>query len=340
VGLVVGVWFVEKSADGMNSDLYISDMMTGNDNVCTTTRKIIEKPLPVIIMTSPFLPCIDVTNYNTERQGLDSKTLSYFKSVHAILDNAHSDEALQHLHQTVGYYDTSFDVTAISSINQIISLLESGAVQVFVTAEQLRELKDAENINPSRIVLSLEAISKGIIEETCTTLHEAVHFHNVTNIHILESYVGCRQETDGPVYITLDASQAKMALQLSKSLKEKAILIIPATLLTVSADAPQTLISAIDLLLGSTESDRPDGLITTLVMDERGTTLGLVYSSKESVAASLRTGQGVYQSRKRGLWYKGSSSGDTQELVSIGLDCDRDCLRFIVRQKGRGEYPH
>jgi len=293
----------------------------------------------VIIMTSPFLPCIDITNYTTECQGLDSKTLSYFKNVHAILDKTNIYEALGYLQQTVGLYNTSFDVTAISSIDQIISLLDSGAVQVFVTAQQLRELKDADNVKPGRIVLSVEAISKEIIEETCTTLHEAVHFHNVTNIQILESCVGCRQETDGPVYITLDASQVEMALQLSKSLKEKATLVIPATLLTVSADAPQTLISALDLLLASTESDRPDGLITTLVVDERGTTLGLVYSSKESVAASLRTGQGVYQSRKRGLWYKGSSSGDTQELVSIGLDCDRDCLCFIVRQKGRGEYP-
>ena len=45
----------------------------------------------------------------------------------------------------------------------------------------------------------------------------------------------------------------------------------------------------------------------------------------------------MYQSRKRGLWYKGASSGDTQELVRVGLDCDNDCLVFVVRQKGRGQ---
>jgi phosphoribosyl-ATP pyrophosphohydrolase/phosphoribosyl-AMP cyclohydrolase/histidinol dehydrogenase len=64
--------------------------------------------------------------------------------------------------------------------------------------------------------------------------------------------------------------------------------------------------------------------------------LGLVYSSVESVVESMRTGRGVYMSRKRGLWYKGDSSGDVQELVKISLDCDGDCLQFIVRQKGKG----
>ena len=90
------------------------------------------------------------------------------------------------------------------------------------------------------------------------------------------------------------------------------------------------------VLLANTKSDRADGLFATLVTDERGTALGLVYSSEKSVSESLRTGSGVYQSRKRGLWYKGESSGDTQELVKIGLDCDQDCLRVVVRQKGRG----
>jgi phosphoribosyl-ATP pyrophosphohydrolase/phosphoribosyl-AMP cyclohydrolase/histidinol dehydrogenase len=88
--------------------------------------------------------------------------------------------------------------------------------------------------------------------------------------------------------------------------------------------------------MANATSDRPDGLFTTLVTDERGIALGLVYSSEESVAESLKTGRGVYQSRKRGLWYKGESSGDIQELVSVSLDCDSDCLQFVVRQKGRG----
>ncbi len=45
---------------------------------------------------------------------------------------------------------------------------------------------------------------------------------------------------------------------------------------------------------------------------------------------------GVYRSRSRGLWRKGATSGATQELLRVDLDCDRDALRFTVRQAGTG----
>jgi len=80
-------------------------------------------------------------------------------------------------------------------------------------------------------------------------------------------------------------------------------------------------------------SDRPDGLFATSVVDEHGRALGLAWSSKESLREALATGTGVYHSRKRGLWRKGESSGATQELLAVALDCDRDALRFTVRQR-------
>ncbi|OZJ04302.1 hypothetical protein BZG36_02590 [Bifiguratus adelaidae] len=83
-------------------------------------------------------------------------------------------------------------------------------------------------------------------------------------------------------------------------------------------------------------SDRADGLIPTMVVDQSNTALGLVYSSVQSVAESLKIGQGVYQSRSRGLWHKGATSGATQTLVAIDFDCDADTLRFIVQQHGAG----
>jgi phosphoribosyl-ATP pyrophosphohydrolase len=83
-------------------------------------------------------------------------------------------------------------------------------------------------------------------------------------------------------------------------------------------------------------SDREDGLWPTVVCDEGGRVLGLTWSSRESLAKAFETGLGVYQSRKRGLWTKGESSGDTQRLIRVETDCDRDTLRFTVRQEGRG----
>jgi phosphoribosyl-AMP cyclohydrolase / phosphoribosyl-ATP pyrophosphohydrolase len=83
-------------------------------------------------------------------------------------------------------------------------------------------------------------------------------------------------------------------------------------------------------------SDRPDGLWPTVVVDERGTALGLCFSDLESLSAALERGAGVYHSRSRGLWIKGASSGATQELLGIDADCDRDTLRFTVRQRPPG----
>jgi phosphoribosyl-ATP pyrophosphohydrolase/phosphoribosyl-AMP cyclohydrolase len=83
-------------------------------------------------------------------------------------------------------------------------------------------------------------------------------------------------------------------------------------------------------------SDRPDGLVPTIVESARGEALGLTYSSAESLARALDTGRGVYWSRRRGLWEKGATSGATQRLVRVDLDCDRDALRFVVEQDGDG----
>lgn len=91
-----------------------------------------------------------------------------------------------------------------------------------------------------------------------------------------------------------------------------------------------------DAIAAPLRSDRPDGLVPTVVVDELGTALGLAYSDSESVRQAVSTQSGVYRSRNRGIWTKGATSGNTQELLRIDLDCDRDTLRFTVRQRGDG----
>jgi len=84
-------------------------------------------------------------------------------------------------------------------------------------------------------------------------------------------------------------------------------------------------------------SDRPDGLWPTIVTDPAGRALGLAYSNTDSLRKAIESRRGVYFSRSRsGLWNKGASSGDTQDLLAIDADCDRDTLRFTVRQHGDG----
>lgn len=77
------------------------------------------------------------------------------------------------------------------------------------------------------------------------------------------------------------------------------------------------------------------GLWPTVVADESGRALGLVWSSRESLRLAVAERRGIYWSRSRGeIWRKGETSGDTQELVAVALDCDRDALRVTVRQRG------
>ncbi|EHK40417.1 hypothetical protein TRIATDRAFT_128466 [Trichoderma atroviride IMI 206040] len=143
-----------------------------------------------------------------------------------------------------------------------------------------------------------------------------------------------------PVVSTLDLSAASEHGLLIKDFDAKAsnkcnaIPILPSTGLTTDkADSSRLLLSKV--IATYWKSDRTDGLIPTVVTDVYGIALGLAYTSEESILEALRTHTGVYQSRKRGLWVKGATSGDTQELVRIALDCDNDTLKFVVNQKGR-----
>ncbi len=81
-----------------------------------------------------------------------------------------------------------------------------------------------------------------------------------------------------------------------------------------------------------------DGAVwPTVVCDEAGRTLGLVWSTRESLARAVTERRGIYWSRsRRALWVKGETSGNTQQLLRVDLDCDRDALRFTVRQHGVG----
>jgi phosphoribosyl-ATP pyrophosphohydrolase len=80
-----------------------------------------------------------------------------------------------------------------------------------------------------------------------------------------------------------------------------------------------------------------DRLWPTVVCDESGASLGLVWSTRESLEAAVVQRRGIYWSRSRGeIWIKGETSGAVQDLLRVDLDCDRDALHFTVRQHGPG----
>ena len=88
---------------------------------------------------------------------------------------------------------------------------------------------------------------------------------------------------------------------------------------------------------GAPLKETDTGLWPTIVSDERGTTLGLVWSSRASLARAVAERRGVYWSRSRNeLWVKGATSGNNQQLLEVRIDCDRDAIQFLVRQDGTG----
>ncbi|MDE8349438.1 MAG: phosphoribosyl-AMP cyclohydrolase [Acidocella sp.] len=79
-----------------------------------------------------------------------------------------------------------------------------------------------------------------------------------------------------------------------------------------------------------------DGLIPAIAQAyDSGEVLMMAWMNRESIAETLKTGQVCYYSRSRGkLWRKGESSGQTQKLVELRIDCDGDTLLLQVEQTG------
>jgi len=90
-----------------------------------------------------------------------------------------------------------------------------------------------------------------------------------------------------------------------------------------------------DLLLMSLKFDA-NGLIPAIAQQhDTNEVLMVAWMSKESLQETLETGQVCYWSRSRqALWRKGESSGQTQALLSLRVDCDADVLLLIVDQTG------
>lgn len=79
-----------------------------------------------------------------------------------------------------------------------------------------------------------------------------------------------------------------------------------------------------------------DGLVPAIAQDvESGDVLMMAWMNRRALADTLTTGEVTYWSRSRGaLWRKGETSGNTQKLVAISLDCDGDTLLLTVDQSG------
>jgi len=79
-----------------------------------------------------------------------------------------------------------------------------------------------------------------------------------------------------------------------------------------------------------------DGLLPAIAQQhDTGEVLMLAWMNAEAVMETLSSGRVTYWSRSRQqFWKKGETSGHTQKLVDMRVDCDRDCLLVLVDQVG------
>ncbi|PQK11118.1 hypothetical protein BB8028_0002g14360 [Beauveria bassiana] len=227
--------------------------------------------------------------------------------------NRHSAEFQAHL-----------DATALEQ-DDVLGLLDRGAKRVFVTPESLPQYTElGDRVLPVVSTPDLSAASE----------HGLLVRDFDPKTWDVTKFIADSQATKVKVLYIKPIEGASLQEFLEIAQKSNAVPILPSTGLTTDkADTSKLLLSKV--LSSQWKSDRPDGLVPTVVTDETGISLGLAYTSEDSILEALRTQTGVYQSRKRGLWIKGATSGDTQELVRMALDCDNDTLKFVVKQKGR-----
>lgn len=78
------------------------------------------------------------------------------------------------------------------------------------------------------------------------------------------------------------------------------------------------------------------GLIAAIAQQhDTGEVLMLAWMNRNALAETLETGRVCYFSRSRNkLWRKGESSGQTQRLIELRLDCDQDAVLLLVDQTG------
>jgi phosphoribosyl-ATP pyrophosphohydrolase/phosphoribosyl-AMP cyclohydrolase len=79
-----------------------------------------------------------------------------------------------------------------------------------------------------------------------------------------------------------------------------------------------------------------NGLVPVVAQDAtRGDVLTLAYANREALEKTLSSGEAHYYSRSRSeLWRKGATSGNTQRVVEVRLDCDGDALLYMVEPRG------
>jgi phosphoribosyl-ATP pyrophosphohydrolase/phosphoribosyl-AMP cyclohydrolase/histidinol dehydrogenase len=232
----------------------------------------------------PFIVHVDLAGGPLFQEGLTRKQLGYLGCIYFTTRDNEVDQLLGFLQRHV-YMQTYVNATNVSTLDSIISILDAGARTVFVQQSRLTDLESYGD----RIALATShhetnftpSNGHGVLvvgKEDPTACESALSSYAESKTSPIFLYAGSKENTQAYV------DQAR---------RYSAIPIIPAKNLTMSNSDGDGSLSVPAVFGAYWMSDRNDHLIPTLVADERGIALGLVYSSQESLSESLKSGRGT-----------------------------------------------
>jgi phosphoribosyl-ATP pyrophosphohydrolase/phosphoribosyl-AMP cyclohydrolase/histidinol dehydrogenase len=272
-----------------------------------------------------FLPLLD---------GAETSLVHSLARIGSVLVTAaHLEQARRSFPVGTSYFVLIEDGSTYSQ-DDIVSWLDQGAEKVILPLSWAKE--SVGTLPRERIILLLDVASVSAVTDRLREGVSGVFLRTPTADHDLVESIS-RFFSGSSIYVYATSATATSPSQIREVHGAKAALVLPTTQLTLGPSS-NSQINVAEAFLAVATTDRPDGLFATIVSswEHGGKSLGLVYSSAESVKESIVTGKGVYQSRKHGLWRKGETSGATQDVIRIRLDCDSDCLEFSVIQHGIG----
>lgn len=204
-------------------------------------------------------------------------------------------------------------ILSLAHASEVIGFVPSDRILLFLDVANASAVSDKTRSGVSGVLLKSPSLELDLISSVS-------HFFSGSSIYVLST------SPTPPTSLTIRELRSAGAVP-----------VLPTSQLTLGQSTTSQLNIA-DAFLAPLRSDRPDGLFPTVVSSfaQCGRTLGLVYSSRQSIAESILSGKGVYHSRRNGLWRKGETSGATQDVIRIRLDCDTDSLEFSVVQHGAG----
>jgi phosphoribosyl-ATP pyrophosphohydrolase/phosphoribosyl-AMP cyclohydrolase len=234
----------------------------------------------------------------------------------------------------------------IRSVEDALFYLDAGATQVIIGTKATPEL--LSQLPKERVIAALDTKHDEVVVDGWATNTKARIEDKIAE---LKPFVGGFLVT----FVELEGRMNSIDIERSRKLKE----LCGDVKLTVAGGVASTeeiaeldalgidvqvgmalysrKISYADSVISPLVKRIPEGPWATVVCDEHGVALGLAWSSLESIRLAFAEQRGIYWSRSRqSIWRKGETSGATQKLLRVDLDCDRDAIRFTVQQNGTG----